>query len=72
MPSQQNYSRVELSPNVMSVRKESFGPGYAKTCLMPYANNKGGDQHLCCSLLRQYDMCACYIQCFKSLASFGS
>ena len=21
-----------------------FGPGHAKTCLMPYANNKGADQ----------------------------
>ena len=21
-----------------------FGPGHAKTCLMPYANNKGTDQ----------------------------
>ena len=33
-----------------------FGPGLAKVCLMPYANNKGADQpahpHLCCSLLR--------------------
>ena len=42
------------------------GPGHAKTCLMPYANNKGADQpahlrslisifvvhHLCCLLLR--------------------
>ena len=22
----------------------TFGPGHAKTCLMPYANNKGADQ----------------------------
>ena len=22
-----------------------YGPGHAKTCLMPYANNKGADQH---------------------------
>ena len=22
----------------------SYGPGHAKTCLMPYANNKGADQ----------------------------
>ena len=22
----------------------SFGPGHAKTCLIPYANNKGADQ----------------------------
>ena len=34
----------------------SSGPGHAKTCLMPYANNKGAsaqsDQHFCCNLLR--------------------
>ena len=32
-----------------------YGPGHAKTCLMPFANNKGtsaqSDQHFCCSLL---------------------
>ena len=28
------------------------------------------DQHLCCSLLKQYDMYTCYIQSFKVLASF--
>ena len=22
----------------------AYGPGHAKTCLMPYANNKGADQ----------------------------
>ena len=27
-------------------------------------------QHLCCSLLRSYYIYSCYIQCFKSLASF--
>ena len=30
------------------------------------------DQHLCCSLLRYYDMYTCYIQSFKILASFCS
>ena len=30
------------------------------------------DQHLCCSLLRQYDMYTCSIQSFKILASFCS
>ena len=30
------------------------------------------DQHLCCSLLRQYDMYTCYIQSLKILASFCS
>ena len=30
------------------------------------------DQHLCCSLLKEYDMCTCYIQSFKILASFCS
>ena len=54
------------------------GPCHAKTCLMPCTNNKGADQpaqsdqHLCCLLLRQYDMYTCYIQSFKILASFCS
>ena len=26
------------------IRYTLFGPGHAKTCLMPYANNKGADQ----------------------------
>ena len=30
------------------------------------------DQHLCCSLLRYYDMYTCYIQSFNILASFCS
>ena len=30
------------------------------------------DQHLCCSLLWQYDMYTCSIQCFKILANFCS
>ena len=30
------------------------------------------DQHLYCSLLRQYDMYTCYIQSFMILASFCS
>ena len=30
------------------------------------------DQHLCCSLLKQYDIYTCYIQSFKILASFCS
>ena len=25
-------------------KQELVGPGHAKTCLMPYANNKGADQ----------------------------
>ena len=41
-------------------------------CLMQYANNKGADQHLCCSLLRSCDMYTCYIQSFEILASFCS
>ena len=49
-----------------------YGPGHAKMSLMPYVNNKGADQHLCCSLLRQYDMYTCYIQSFKILATFCS
>ena len=56
------------------------GTGHAKMCLMPYANNKRADQpahpqsdhHLCCSLLRLYDMYTCYIQisrfCLASVA----
>ena len=57
-----------------------FGPGRAK---MSYAicqqqrcrsacTSAQSDQHLCCSLLRQYDMYTCYIQSFKILASFCS
>ena len=43
--------------------------------LMPYANNKGADQpdqHLCCSLPRQYDISSIYIGNFMTLASFFS
>ena len=28
----------------MAITVAKFGPGHAKTCLMPYANNKGVDQ----------------------------
>ena len=27
------------------------------------------DQHLCCSLLRQYNICSCYVLNFKTIAS---
>ena len=55
----------------------TFGPGHAETCLLSYANNKGADQpqsdqHLCCSLLRQYDMYTCYIQGLRILTGFCS
>ena len=61
---------------VIRLSKTLYRPGHAKTCPMSYANNKGADQrahpqsdqHLCCSLPRQY-MYTCYIQSFKILAS---
>ena len=36
----------------------AYGPDHAKTCLMPYANNKGADQpaHLC-SLISTFVVC---------------
>ena len=53
---------AELSSQIFTpVLSKSFGPGHAKTSLMPYANNKGArsvcvsaqsDQHLYNSLLR--------------------
>ena len=48
------------------------GPGHAKMCLMPYANNAfvQADQYLCCSLLRYCAMYTYYIQSIKILASF--
>ena len=30
------------------------------------------DQHLCCSLLRQYNTCSCYVLNFQTLAKFCS
>ena len=30
--------------NITFCLQSIFGPGHAKTCLMPYANNKGADQ----------------------------
>ena len=38
--------------------------------VLPYANNKGADQRLYCSLLRQYNISSFYIRNFKTLASF--
>ena len=56
-----------------------YGPGHAKTCLMPYANNKGADQPAHPrSLISTFvvlcldTMYTCYIQSFKILASFCS
>ena len=43
-----------------------------KNLFLPYANNKGADQpdqHLCCSLLRQYNICSCCVLNFKTIAS---
>ena len=37
---------------------------------VPYANNKGADLRLCCSLPRQYNTYTCYSQTFKPLPSF--
>ena len=41
-------------------------------CLLPYANNKGADQRLKCSLPRQNDTSSLYIRNFKILASLCS
>ena len=48
-----------------------FGPGHAKTCLMPYANNKGADQpaHRCSLIstfvVRCLDNMICILAIFK-------
>ena len=47
-----------------------FEPGHGKMCLMSYANNKGADQRLCCSLLRQFNISRFYSRNSKTLASF--
>ena len=59
-----------------------YWPGHAKTCLKPYANNKGADQPahprslISTFVVRCLDsmiyMYTCYIQRFKILASFCS
>ena len=57
-----------------------IGPGHAKTCLMPYANNKGADQpaHLrsliSTFVVRCLDsmICILAISSFKILTSFCS
>ena len=41
--SKQESSRSDFFLIVMYF-PEIYGPGHAKTCLMPYANNKGADQ----------------------------
>ena len=33
-----------------------YGPGHAKTCLMPYANNKGADQPISTFVVRFLDI----------------
>ena len=33
-----------LGTYLFAVESAKYGPGRAKTCLMPYANNKGADQ----------------------------
>ena len=52
-----------------------YGPGHAKTCLMPYANNKDADQPAHpASLINTFAVrcldSICYIQNVKILASF--
>ena len=59
------------------ILRRTYGPGHAKTCLMPYANNKGADQPAHPrSLISTFvvrcldDMYTCGIQSIKILASF--
>ena len=33
-----------LSCFILLSNRSTYGPGHAKMCLMPYANNKGADQ----------------------------
>ena len=62
------------------VARISIGPGHAKTCLMPYANNKGADQPAHPRSLISTFVVRCLdgmrgilaIQSFKILASFCS
>ena len=39
-----NDSMENLVEDICAGLKLAFEPGHAKTCLMPYANNKGADQ----------------------------
>ena len=39
-----NISRIKIQMRLDSISYFIFGPGHAKMCLMPYANNKGADQ----------------------------
>ena len=55
-----------------------YEPCHEKTCFSHVRTTKvqislrirASDQHLCCSLLRQYNTSSFYIQNFKTLASF--
>ena len=75
-----NFTPVSLIyEDFFSITTLSHGPGHAKTCLMPYANNKGADQPahprslISTFVVRCLDsMYTCYIQRFKILASVCS
>ena len=63
-----------LNVNKITIRLIN-GPGHAKTCLMPYANNKGADQPAHPRSLISTFVVHCldsYIQSFKIQASFCS
>ena len=66
---------VHYSKTLKSSAVSVYGPGHAKTCLMPYGNNKGADQpahlrHLISTfVVHCLDSMIC-IQSFKILASF--
>ena len=76
------YNLPVRSPHFLNMVGSSFlfGPDHAKMCHAICKQQRcrsdcafaQSDQHLCCSLLRWYDMYTCYIQSFKILASFCS
>ena len=75
LPEQKGRQKSPLALNTlkwaMSCENLSYAIRKEQRCRSACASAQA-DQHLCCSLLRQYDMYTCYIQSFKILASFCS
>ena len=57
--------------------KRLFEPRHKKTCFCPMRTTRAlislqsaqSDQYLCCSLLKQYNICSCYVLNFKTQAN---
>ena len=50
---------------VLSEEMESSGPGHAKVCLMPYANNIGADQPISTFVVRFLNSTICILTLSK-------